>query len=305
MVTRRKMLLELGLGALAVGTGSYFILNDQPMRPAPQREEKVLCDFHAHPSKKNKLEDIINMLGSPGLVGLAAKYIDKSGEDILLYEEAVDIARIKQDRSFAEITPGKLAKYKQGYFVRAQEIKAGIFHVLALGWEGNYFQSHQNFSTVWEAVQGIHAKKGLSIFNHPYFVARGGLLVQFANEDEIQEIREGYEVADAVEVHNAFCINLLPVIAWVRNANRLAEQLAQEYEHKGIAGSDCHRELVQAKIVGNYIDRGIIEKGGIEGIKQAVALGNFERFGSYNTGPYVSRWSWMKGVAGDVISALR
>ena len=110
------MLLELGLGVLATGTAGYFYLNDQPLQPAPTKEGKVLCDFHAHPSKKNKLEDILGMLGSPGLVGLAAKYIDKSGEDILVYEEAVDIKRVKTDPSFAEITPGKLARYKQGYF---------------------------------------------------------------------------------------------------------------------------------------------------------------------------------------------
>lgn len=90
-ITRRKMLLQLGLDTLAVGTASYFYVNDQPMKLAPLLEGKVLCDFHTHPSKKNSLDNIVGMLGSPGLVGLAAKYIDKSGEDILVYEEAVDI----------------------------------------------------------------------------------------------------------------------------------------------------------------------------------------------------------------------
>lgn len=298
------MLLELGLGALAVGTGSYFMLNDQPMKPAPVREGKVLCDFHTHPSKKNKLEEIVSRLGSPGLVGLAAKYIDKSGEDILVYEEAVDIARIKHDPTFAEITPGKLAKYKQGYFARTQEVKADVFHLLAIGWEGDYLQ-HHDYTSIDEAVQDIHSRKGIAVFNHPYFVSRGGLLVQIANVGEILRMKSGYKLVDEVEVHNAFCINLAPAVAWARKANAFAQKSINHSPFKGMAGSDCHRELLQVKIVGNYIDQMIIDNHGMEGIKQAIKSGQFVRYGTYDFGPYVSRWSWMKGVVGDVLAALR
>jgi len=296
------MLLELGAGALTVGAGSYLYLKDQPMRPAPPREGKVLCDFHAHPSKKNKLEDIVRMLGSPGLVGLAAKYIDKSGEDILVYEEAVDIVRIKTDPTFAEITPGKLAKYKHGYFARTQEVKAEVFHLLAMGWEGEYLQ-HNDYGSIDEAVQEIHSRRGIAIFNHPFFVARGGLLVQFANAEEKGKIKQGYGLVDEVEIHNAFCINLIPFLAWANKANKSAEELINGYKHHGMAGSDCHRELRQVKIVGNYLSEECIKEQGMTGITETIKAGQFERYGTYAFGPYVSRWSWMKGVAGDVVAA--
>ncbi|MDO8656571.1 MAG: hypothetical protein Q7K45_04995 [Nanoarchaeota archaeon] len=299
------MLLELGVGALAAGTGSYLYLNDQPMKPAPQREGKVLCDFHTHPSKKNKLDDIVDMLGSPGLVGLAAKYLDKSGDNILLYEEAIDIARIKNDPTFAEITPGKLARYKQSYFARAQEVKADVFHLLAIGCEKDYLQPFKDYKSIDEAVQDIHARQGIAIFNHPFFVSRGGLLVQFANEEEKEKIKQGYEIVDEVELHNAFCINLVPFVAWANKANKLAEELVAGDNYHGMAGSDCHRELQQVKIVGNYISEKIIEEQGMAGITHAIKTGQFQRYGTYAFGPYVSRWSWMKGVVGDVVAALR
>ena len=140
----------------------------------------------------------------------------------MLYEEAIDIARIKSDASFAEITPGKLAKYKQGYFARTQEVKADVFHLLAIGCESDYLQ-HHDYASIEDAVQDIHTKKGIAIFNHPYFVSRGGLLVQLANEGEILRMKSGYRLVDEVEVHNAFCINLVPSVAWARKANTFAQ----------------------------------------------------------------------------------
>ncbi len=298
-------MIELIASGAVAATAGYFLLNDQPMRPVPQREGKVLCDFHAHPSKKNSLDDIVSMLGSPGLVGLAAKYIDKSGEDILVYEEAVDIARIKNDATFAEITPGQLARYKQGYFARTQEVKADVFHLLAMGWDGDYLQPNEDYASIEQAVQDIHAKNGIAIFNHPFFVARGGLLVQFANEEERRKIKRGYAFVDEVEIHNAFCINFIPFIAWANKANKMAEELINGYKHHGMAGSDCHRQLKQAKIVGNYLDQMVVDHSGMKGIKWLLAAGQFERYGTYAFGPYVSRWSWLKGVAGDVLKAMR
>src|SRR3989344_4361647 len=258
------MILEIIVGGMAAAPASYFYLHDHSMKPAPQREGKVLCDFHAHPSKKNKLDDIVDMLGSPGLVGLAAKYLDKSGEDILLYEEAVDIKRIKTDPTFVEITSGKLAKYKHGYFARTQEVKADVFHLLAIGCEKDYLQ-HHDYVSIEEAVKDIHTRQGIAIFNHPFFVSRGGLLVQFANEEEKEKIKQGYEIVDEVELHNAFCINLVPFVAWANKANKLAEELVAGDNYHGMAGSDCHRELKQVKIVGNYISEKIIEEQGMAG----------------------------------------
>lgn len=61
----------------------------------------------------------------------------------------------------------------------------------------------------------------------------------------------------------------------------------------------------QVKIVGNYFSRKRIEQQGTGGIVDAIKTGQFERYGTDVSGPYVSRWSWMKGVAGDVMAALR
>ena len=55
-------------------------------KPAPQQLGKVLYDFHAHPTHKANLKEILETLQSPGLVGLTVKDIDKSGRDILRYE---------------------------------------------------------------------------------------------------------------------------------------------------------------------------------------------------------------------------
>lgn len=303
-LSRRQFLGLAATGLGIVGSG-YLWREHRNMKPAPLREGKVLCDFHAHPSKKNSLGDIASMLGSPGLVGLAAKYIDRSGEDILFYEEAVDIARIKNDPTFAEMTPGKLAKYKQGYFARAQEVKADVFHLLAIGCEGDYLQPYKDYSSIDEAVRGIHSRKGVAIFNHPYFVQRGGLLVQLANEEEVEKIKKGYEMVDEVEVHNAFCINLVPKIAWAQQANVFALQSIRGTKFKGMANSDCHRELEQVKVAGNYIPYRLIENRGMEGIVDSIRKSHFERYGNPHEGPYVSKLSWMKGVAGDVLAALR
>ncbi len=58
-------------------------------------------------------------------------------------------------------------------------------------------------------------------------------------------------------------------------------------------------------IVGNYLDQKIIENRGMEGITGAIKDGDFERYGTYAFCSYVSRWSWMEGVAGDVVKAMR
>ncbi|MDO8656041.1 MAG: hypothetical protein Q7K45_02275 [Nanoarchaeota archaeon] len=274
------------------------------MKPAPSRDAKVLCDFHAHPSKKNSVDDIAKMLGSPGLVGLAAKFIDKSGDDILLYEDAVDMTRIKTDPSFVEITPGKLAKYKQGYFARTQEIKADVFHLLAIGCDGDYLRPSKEYASIEEAVGEIHSTKGIAIFNHPYFVQRGGLLAQFANKEEEARMKKGYGHVDEIEVHNAFYIDF-PMIAWTKKANVLALQSIEGTRFKGMASSDCHRELEQVKIAGNYIPYRLIDNRGMEGITDSIRKGLFQRYGSAHEGPYVNRLSWMKGVTGDIFSALR
>ncbi len=304
------MFLDIALGGTALaGIGSIFYLYNEPMTPAPTRPGKVLCDFHAHPCKKYAQEDLVGMLGSPGLVGLAGKFIDKSGEDILLYEEAVELC--KKDAKFYEVTTGQLAKFREGYFARTQEIQAGLFHVLGIGFVGDYLQKYNPYSSVADAVKAIHAQQGVAVLNHPFFLSKGGLIVKPATNEEQVLIREGYRVADEVEVHNAYCINLIPGIVNATAANQQAEQLLREFPtKKGMSGSDCHRRISQVKITGNYLDQKVIDNEGIGGIKKAIVEGNFERHGRIDNpylerAAYVDRATWIAGIAGDVISALK
>lgn len=292
---RRTMLITLGVGAVtALGT-SYFFLNNEPMKPAPQKKGKVLCDIHAHPTRKTSLEEIIHHLSSPGLVGLTVKNMNQSGEDILTYEMAYD--RFKKEST--ELDPGRLARFRQGYFCRTQELLAGRHHVLALGWQGDYFP---NYTTIEEAVNSIHQQQGIAILTHPFALA-GGWRVTLPQTSEEQElIKRAYHLVDEVEVHNAFCIDFIPIFLAMRKANQYAEQLRQSAfpKFKGTYGGDCHRQWNQIKLGGMYFDQAVIEQEGMDGLKNAVTSGHFERYGSIAIGPYISRSSFLQSVLGEM-----
>ncbi|MBI2666707.1 hypothetical protein HYX13_03790 [Candidatus Woesearchaeota archaeon] len=282
----RRTFFELSIaGLITACTGSYFYLANEEMHSAPLRNEKVLCDLHAHPSSENDLTSILQMLGSSGLVGLAAR-VGKDNENILSYEKAVEL--VYRDYSFKEITPGKLAQYDGGYFARTQEIVAGIHHLLAVGWDGDYFPY---YDTLEEAVQKIHARNGIAILNHPFIVDEGKFIMKLAQEQHLPAIRNAYQWIDEVEVHNASSIDLLPFFFPMKSANSLARELADFYGHQGVAASDCHRDVRQVKRSGIYVQQRVIEEEGMEGLKHAIAMGEFERFDAY-----VSRWSFFKGM---------
>lgn len=266
------------------------------------KEGKVLCDLHAHPTHKADIEIIVQILSSPGLVGLTIKDIDNSGRDILRYEQALDIL---PSGSFTEIDKGRLAKCGEGYFARTQEIRVGIHHVLAVGWEGKeYFK---NCETMAYAVSEIHERKGIAILNHPFALVVEDKIRLPVTEEERELIRTAYRSVDEVETHNAFCIDLIPSFMAMKRANVLAEELRQkEFPHfTGTASTDCHRLWEQVKLAGIYLDQSSLEKQGTEGMKEAIVKGNFQRLGDAATGPYVGRWSFVKGVMGDLISLLR
>jgi hypothetical protein len=258
----------------------------------------VLADLHAHPTHKASLGTIVKTLSSPGLVGLTVKNIDKSGKDILNYEQALDLL---PSPSFEEIDRGRLAKIGDGYFARTQEMQVGWHHVLALGWQGDYFP---NFETIDEAVVKIRSMGGIAILNHPYTLIKGQDMSLPENQEEEQMIREAYSKVDEVETHNAHNIDLLPFgrLA-MKESNRRAEKLRkEEFDYfKGTAASDCHRLWSQVKKTGIYIDREIVENG-IDSIKGAIKEGNFVNLGDSETGPYVSRTSFVRGILGDMIS---
>ena len=290
--SRRRFLKRLSIGTAALATGSYLYLDNEKMEPAPILPGKVLCDLHAHPSKDYPLDKIMAMIGSPGLVGLAQKRWTKNERDILTYEHAIDILPSSE---VIEIEKGKVARFRQGYFARTQEVLAGRHHLLALGWEGDYFPSYQ---TIDQAVHDIHDHNGLVILNHPFAITgkRTLRLPQSHHEEDL--IVRAYSLVDEVETHNAFCINIFPYFFNFHEMNERAEALREEeYPHfRGTASSDCHHYLEQVKIAGIYLDQTIIETQGMTGIKEAVKSHHFIRLGNAKDGPYVSRYNLLKVV---------
>lgn len=271
------------------------------MKRAPEINGKVLCDLHAHPTHKASLDEIVKAVSTPGLVGLTVKDIDKSGKDILRYEQALDWL---EGEPLTEIDNGQLAKCRDGYFARTQEIQVGMHHLLIIGWEGrNYFP---NYETIDEAMKEINACKGMGILTHP-FALIAGQQIRLPNSPEEEElIRKAYSAVDEVETYNGHCLDIIPGLLAMNKANALAENLRQNEfpHHTGTAGSDCHRRWEQVKVVGIYIDQKVIETAGTVGLKTAIAKGNFTRFGDSSAGPYISRWSWMRGIGGDYFSLL-
>ncbi len=297
-ITRRKLVV-LGLGA-ATGASLGRYLNNTDMKQAPIHEGMVLCDLHAHPTHKVHLDTLVEALSSPGMVGLTVKNIDESGKDILRYEQALDVLPAG---SFTELDKGRLAKCGKGYFARTQEIRVGKHHLLVVGWRGGYFP---NFENIDDAVKKIHEQDGIAILNHPFALVLGQNVRLPESDAERDEIRDAYGCVDEVETFNAYCIDLIPLIVAMKQANRDAENLRrEEFPHfRGTAGSDCHRRWAQVKIAGIYIGTRAVESG-MDGIKGAITNGEFERLGDSETGPYVSRGSFILGMGGDMLATLR
>jgi len=296
-INRRNMFKVLGIGVASAVAGHLYF-NNESKEPAPVREGKVLCDFHAHPTHKESVDTIVERLSSPGLVGLTVKDIDASGTAVLRYEQALDLL---PKGSFYETDKGRVAKMGQGYFARTQEIQVGKHHLLVLGWEGkDYFPNMENID---EAVRKIHEKKGIAVLNHPFALVIGQNVRMPNSDEERGEIRHAYGCVDEVETKNAYCIKLVPGIIDMQPANHNAEQLRRdEFPHfNGMEASDCHRRWSQIKIVGNYIPQAVVESG-MDGIKSAIKARNFERLG--DSGPYISRGSFTLGMGRDIITSL-
>ncbi len=296
--SRRKFLKRAGIATAVLATSSYFYLDNEKMQQAPVLPGKIFCDLHSHPSKDYPVEDLMETLGSPGLTGLALKRWTEDEEDILTYEQTLDLLPPSQ---ITEVDKGKVARCAQGYIARTQEVLAGRHHLLALDWQGDYFPSYQS---VESAVNDIHRHGGIAILNHPYAITGRRMLRLPKSAAEENLIRKAYSLVDEVETHNAFCVNILPYAYDFRKMNEDAERLRQtDFPHfKGTASSDCHHYLDQVKIAGIYIDQEVIETKGMRGIREAILSGDFIRYGDAQRGPYVSRYNLLKVVLRDVFT---
>ncbi len=286
IMNRRTFITRSAYAASAVSgvLATSLYLDDQPMLPAPQREGFVLCDLHTHTVTTTPDDQITRMLASQGLVGITARSDNKG---ILTYEKAIKM--VKYSPTFHELTPGQLAKFDKGYFLRTQELNAGIHHLLALGWEGDYFPA---FHYVEEAVQAIHDGGGLVGLMHPYTISERSRF-RLASPQEQKHIIEACAAVDFVEVHNGHNIDLIPGFM-LAQSNALAQALVQSQCYgkqsdvpPDIVSSDAHHPE-QIKTSGVYVPETSLEN--LNTLKKAL-----QTHLSYHAAT-ISRGSFLKGL---------
>ncbi len=293
---KRRAFLQGGVATAGLVAASGLYLFDQDMKPAPPKRGYVLCDLHAHPqrpSDEKSLEETIAVLGSPGLVGLTQR---PDATEILTYEEACRI--IERDpnlkRDFAEITPRQLAKFRRGYFARTEEIDAGGPDIIAIGFNGDYLQ---NYGNPIEAITAIQERDGVAVYSTPYTINNK----RVATSEEEGAIFGICLYTDLFEVHDAHNINFLWFLMHESN-RRAALALAENrcYNPKTrrspwpFASSDAHRELNQIKITGVYVKEEALQS--MDLLKGALRNGNFIVDVEPDNGPYVSRFSFIRGI---------
>jgi len=298
-ITRRKVLqaLGLGFGAVAVGgigAAASLYLNNTKNRSPPiiqsaNGENLVLCDLHCHPSINRTLEDKMEMLGSPGLVGLT----ERSGPaGILTYHDAVQELHSHPD--FKELTPGKMAKFKEGYFVRTAEVHGGFLDFIAIDFDGE--ESFSNQDSPLTVIQDIRERNGLVVLSTPYSV-KDGVGFRVANAEEEPIITETCRLSDFVEVHDSYNIDLL----WygLKESNRAATKLQQSGCGANdpvlpFASSDGHRELGHCKLTGLYVAEDNLKNAGT--FRSALESGDYYLAGNAKDGPYTSRGEFVRSM---------
>lgn len=289
--TRRKILKtirdSLAITALTGGVGLF--IDNLYMSPVAKTPGEILCDLHAHPANYKPEGEIIEMLTSPGLVGLGHNNLTKRN---LTYEGAIRLLDGKVN--IEEITPHLLAKVGNGYFLKAQELSPDDpvhpFEILALGVEGRYLDDGSN--TV-DKIKEIHDLGGIAIIVDTYVQRGGPLRYRLLNPPEEKALvdlvtRDDHGRPDAVEAHSA------QLKWWVKSANKKATELSEKYNVSGVSSSDAHRRTRQVKLCGVGIASDIVHSG-IKGIQEAIRSGNFTRKGDYDNGPYVSAFSFGMG----------
>ncbi len=269
-----------GLG-VAFGGGSYSYLYNEKMEKAPEKEGKVIADLHTHVKKHWPLEEILSVL-SFGLTGLSSTYFTESKSG-LAYKDALNLPEVE------ELETDILAKLtyqgKIGYFLQAQEVRSKSKQdILALGCQ----KTIEDYIETEKIIKEIHRQGGLAVLNHPYIIPSDSWPVKYRllTEMEAERLEKILPLVDEIEVFNAQNINLLPSIAWMRQANEQAKKLVSGHGHKGTASSDG-RASDQLHVSGIYLPS---ENLSWEAIKHYIISKNFERHEQH-----ISRISFLKG----------
>lgn len=268
---------------IIAGFGGYVFVEDCNMKRAPDRQGKILADFHTHPNKHSPIDQIISTL-SWGITGLASI---NGNSSILTYDDAVLLNGIPNVK-ITEINKGLFAKIKyrdrMGFFFRAQEVMSD-HHILAVGIRDQL----EDFPDSRKTIEEIHRRGGIAVADHPFVVPTGHPIIKYRliNNIEEERVKELHQMVDESEVFNGQCINLLPVIAWMKRANKRAKKLAALFNLKGTASSDAHSILDQIHTCGIYLPD---NTQSIDALIEYIKKGNFERYESY-----VSKISFIKG----------
>lgn len=275
----RRQFLAGALGTAALlAIGSYPYLDDKKMEKPKKKDGLIIADLHAHPGRNHPQEELTSML-SWGLTGLTAS---NYGKIILSYHEAINLQGAK------EIDKGLFAEFnhngKKGYFANIQEVMSD-FHILAIGCK----ETLPDYADARKTVEEIHKQDGIAILNHPLVIPEDSWKrYRLLDENGKKKLKELCTMVDEIEVFNAQCINLIPVIAWMHWANEDAKKLATAYGFKGTAASDTHVRLEQVKVSGIYVPEKHLS---IEALKHHIKTKNFERLEHY-----VSRLSFLEGM---------
>ncbi len=217
--------------------------------------QEYIVDLHTHISKKTNPLILAEKL-SEGITGLATINEVKG---ILSYDDALKLRKLKEIK-VTEIKKGIIARItygkRTGYFIKAQEILADN-HVLALGCK----ETIPTLKNPLEVIKKIREKRGFAILNHPFIKSSKLKIKKYStlNMKQKERLKELFKEADAVEVFNAQCINLLPdfltfrfmpLLLCAKKANEKAEILAKKLDVPGIASSDAHKRVNQVHVSG-------------------------------------------------------
>jgi len=249
------------------------------MKRPPQKQGQILADLHTHPGLKQNLDFLVERL-TWGITGISQ---DNDWTTIWNYQDLIEALKTKDGVKVKEINRGLFAevynKKQRGYIVKTQEVCANNSHdILAIGCRENFPNKEDSRKTVEE----IHKKNGLAILNHPYAIGR-----RIANESEELRIKKLYQIVDEAETFNAQCIDLIPPLICMKEANKKAKELASQYKNiEGIASSDAHYNISPIGTSGIYIPNQDLS---IEAIMHYIKSKNFERHEQY-----VDSWTFFK-----------
>jgi len=302
---RRRILKVGAYGAVFVAGGATgvlfdaFYVNTGENRAPPvlrrangQQDDLILCDFHAHISNSWDREEVIEVLRSPGLIGLAYKPVEEGQESsILNFRQAIDwIHEMGLEHLLTELTPGKLARFGDGYFCNNEEVQGGEHSFILIGVD-DYLP---NYDDPFKLISDVHAlglERPTLEFSTP-FVVNGLEPVSLDDYQRVRQIMTIMPKVDLVEILDSYAIDYLPLERFqTKRTNLYASIALEEIQTENgpfpTVGSDSHRDPTHALITGNYVEESKLQS--MATLNHALRTGNFYLGGDPVNGPYTDK----------------